>query len=429
MDDKLILITNPGSSSRRYALYQGEKLLCKIHFEHDGDNLIYTLRRSDTTETKRVKCDFKNLSSTVANLGEILEKENYIGTVKKLDLILARVVAPGEYFSENHLVDEKCLRELENAKNKAPLHVPIVANEIAHFMTAFKDAPIMIISDSKFHNSRPELNKIYAIDPVMANQYGIKRWGFHGLSNASVVRYLKSQDILPEKLVVCHIGSGVSATAVFDGKSHDTTMGYTPLEGTMMATRSGSLDVAAALAIKRARSITTDQGLEDYLNKKCGLLGVSGVSDDMRDIIRLRDEGDSRAVLAHALFINRLQLSIGQMAASLGGTDALVFTATMGERSDEIRRTVTQKLAYLGFALDEQKNISVNLSGKEHIYDNLLESNDETTETINPDGSVCRHVNIAAEGSKPIYVVKTDEVNEMILQAEELLKNSSPQNS
>ena len=387
MENRLILITNPGSSSRKYALYKGKEPLCTLHFEYDeAKKVICTLKRADGS-SKNIKTDFKSLTSCVANLNNILTTEGYLGGVSKLDAILARVVAPGEFFSHDHLVDEKVLKELEKAKKKAPLHVPVVAGEIEHLVRSFKDTPVITITDSGFHNARPALMKYYAFNTDLADRYDIKRWGFHGLSVGSVVEYMKSQEILPEKLIVCHIGSGSSVTAVFEGKSLDTTMGYTPLEGMMMATRSGSMDVAAALALKRALGYESDESLEKYLNKECGLLGVSGESDDMRDILRLRDEGDKKGVFAHALFVYTLQRAIGQMAAALGGVDALVFTATIGERSDEIRRVTTQKLAYLGLALDEGKNVA-----------DMPE----------------RHTNIAADGSKPVWVIRTDESEEMI---------------
>ena len=386
MENRLILITNPGSSSRKYALYKGQELLCSLHFEFEGKEIVCTLKRADGSK-KKIKTDFKALASCVANLSEILTAEGYLGGVSKIDAILARVVAPGEFFSHDHLVDENVLKELEKAKKKAPLHVPVVAGEIEHLVKSFKGVPVITITDSGFHNDRPDLMKYYAIDTEIADKYDIKRWGYHGLSVGSVVNYMKAQDILPQKLIVCHIGSGASVTAVFEGKCLDTSMGYTPLEGVMMATRCGSLDAAAALALKRALKYESDESLEKYLNKECGLLGVSGQSDDMRDILRLRDEGDKRGTFAHALYVYMLQRAIGQMAAALGGVDAIVFTATIGERSDEIRRVTTQKLAYLGLALDEEKNVA------------------EMPE---------RHTNIAAEGSKPVWVIRTDEAEEMI---------------
>ena len=392
-NDRLILITNPGSSSRKYALYRGNNFLCALHFEFEGDKIVYTLKKADGTKNK-TETKFTTLNEVVSGLEKILVDEQYVGGPTKLDAILARVAAPGSYFAEDHIVDEECLVQLETAKARAPLHAPVIANEIEQLKKTFKETTVIAISDSGFHKSRPELMKAYAIDTEVANKYDIKRWGYHGLSVGSIARYMREQDILEEKMIVCHVGSGSSITAVYNGKSHDTTMGYTPLEGVMMATRTGSMDVAAALAIKRELGLKTDDELEKYLNKQGGLLGVSGQSDDMREIIKLRDEGDSRGVFAHALYIYRLQSAIGQMAASLGGVDALVFTATIGERSDDVRRRVVQKLGYLGFTIDEEKN----------------------TGDMNE-----RQCNIAAVGSKPIYVIKTDESDEMIVRANDLL--------
>ena len=400
MENKLILITNPGSSSRKYALYKGQELVCSLHFEFEGKDIICTLKKADGTK-KVLKQDFKELTSTVANLNRILTEEGYLGGMTTLDAILVHGAVPGEYFTQDHIVDDEYLKNLEKSKKRAPLHVPVVAGEIEHFTKSFKTTPLLSISDSAFHADRPDLMKYYAFDTDLADKNDIKRFGFHGLSMGSIVNYMKSQDILPEKLIVCHLGSGSSITAVFEGKSLDTTMGYSPLEGLMMATRAGSMDVSAGLAIKRALGYESDDSLEKYLNKECGLLGVSGQSDDMREIIRLRDEGDKKGTFAHAMFVYRVQSCIGQMAASLGGVDAIVFTATIGERSDEIRRMVAQKLSYLGFAIDEKKNVS-----------DMPE----------------RHTNIAAEGSKPVWVIRTDEFEEMIRRAGILLDKNQDGN-
>src|SRR5574344_1579135 len=151
MEEKLILITNPGSSSRKYALYKGQNLLCSLHFEFEGKKIVCTLKQADGSK-KKLNMKFKTLESTVANLDNILEEEGYIGGATKLDAILARVAAPGEYFSHDHVVDDECLKELESAKKKAPLHVPVVAGEIEHFMVTFKGTPVLAISDSAFHS-------------------------------------------------------------------------------------------------------------------------------------------------------------------------------------------------------------------------------------------------------------------------------------
>lgn len=392
-DNRLILITNPGSSSRKYALYKGGELVCSLHFEFEGKGIICTLAKADGSK-KVLKQKFKELTSTVANINRILTEEGFLGGMVKLDAILARVACPGEYFTKDHIVDEEYLKALDKARKRAPLHVPVVAAEIEHFVKSFKGTPILAISDSSFHADRPDLMKYYAFDTDLADKADVKRFGYHGLSVGSIVNYMKSEDILPEKLIVCHLGSGSSVTAVFDGKSLDTSMGYTPLEGLMMATRSGNIDPAAALRIKHYLNYESDEGIEKYLNKKAGLLGVSGASDDMREILRLRDEGDKKGTFAHAMFVYKVQSLIGQMAASLGGVDAIVFTATIGERSDEIRRTVTQKLNYLGFAIDDAKNVA------------------------EQEG---RHADISADGSKPVWVIRTDEFEEMIRRATALL--------
>ncbi|MBQ3464383.1 acetate/propionate family kinase [Candidatus Saccharibacteria bacterium] len=394
---RLILITNPGSSSRKYALYREDELLCSLHFEYERRKVVCTLEKADG-EKKKIKVALEDLNGTVKVLNEILTGEGYLGGVSKINAILARIVATGEYFTKDHLVDKECLKNLEIAKKRTPLHVPVVANEIEAFVKEFKGTPVIAVSDSAFHSDRPDLMKYYAIDKDLADRAEIKRYGAHGLSVGSIVNYMEKANILPEKLIVCHLGSGSSVTAVFKGKSHDTTMGYTPLEGVMMSTRSGSLDPAAALAIKRAKHFIDDEDLEQYLNKRCGLLGVSGITDDMREIIRLRDEGDDRATLAHAMYIYRIQGEIGRLSASLGGVDAIVFTATIGERSAEIRKRVIQKFSYLGFELDEEKNEA---------------------------GFSARHELISTSASKPVYMIKTDEFAEMIRRAKNILDSDA----
>ena len=366
--DRLILITNPGSSSRKYALYRGNDFLCSLHFEFEGKKVIYTLKKLDGSKEKR-ETKLKDLSFVVNNLEEILAKEGYLEGATKLDAVLARVAAPGSYFATDHIVDEECLKQLDIAKERAPLHAPVIASEIEQLRKVFKETLIIAISDSAFHNDRSEVAKSYAIDTELAQKFDIQRWGYHGLSVGSIVRFMKKENILPVKMIVCHIGSGASITA-------------------------GSIDVAAALAIKRELGLQSDSELEKYLNKKCGLLGVFGKSDDMREVIKGCNEGDPRAKLARELYVLTLRRAIGQMAASMAGVDAIVFTATIGERSDEIRRLVSESLSYLGFNLDKEKN------------------------TKGIDG---RMKNVAQENSKPIFVIKTDESDEMIMRAFDLL--------
>lgn len=392
--EKLFLVTNPGSSSRKYALYRGDEVLCNLHFEMEGKDVVCTLKKPDGTKEK-LSGNFKKLTDTVQYVKDILESEGYLDKNNVLGAILARVVATGDYFAGDHLVDDECLKNLEIGKKRAPLHVPVVAAEIEACVKEFKGTPVLIISDSAFHTSRDDVHTYYAIDKDLADRAEIKRYGFHGLSIGSISEYLAESGLAAEKVVVCHIGSGSSVTALKDGKSFDTTMGYTPLEGVMMATRCGDIDATAAIAIGRELHLE-GEALESYLNKECGLKGVSGESDDMREVLSLRADGDPRAKLAYDMYIYRLQRAIAQMAAALQGIDALVFTATIGERNSEIRRDIVSGLGYLGFKISDTKN------------DDGLSDH--------------RHTIISAPSSKPIYVIQTDETAEMIRRAQKLLE-------
>ncbi len=391
--EKLFLVTNPGSSSRKYALYRGDELVCSLHFEMEGKNVVCTIKNADGSR-KKLEEGFSKLTDTVKYVKDILDREGYIGDSVKLSAIIARVAATGDYFAEDHLVDEECLKRLDEGKKRAPLHVPVIAAEIEECVKTFDGTPVVTISDSHFHHTRDDVHKYYAIDRELADRAEIKRYGYHGLSMGSVAEYLKSANLLSEKMVVCHIGSGSSLTALLDGKSFDTTMGCTPLEGVMMATRCGDIDPAAALAIGRELQLEGED-LEQYLNKQCGLKGVTGETDDMREVLSLRDDGDPKAKLAYEMYIYRIQRAIGQLSASLHGIDALVFTATIGERNAEIRRDIVAGLGYLGLKIDDTKN-----------DDGLGDS---------------RHALISATDSKPIYVIQTDETGEMIRRAKLLL--------
>ena len=391
---KLILITNPGSASRKYALYDGDQLLAQLHFEYEGKKVVCTLK-DDKGAKKNIKVEIKDLNDAIAVVPDILKNEQYTTDKNKLVAVVVRIVAPGDYFTADHIVDAEYMKNLAEAEKRNPVHVPTTANEIRGIREHFEDVKIISVSDSAFHWEKPDTMKYYSFDMELADKYEIKRYGFHGLSYAFISRYMKEQGILPEKLVAMHLGSGSSVSAIFNGKAMDNSMGYTPLEGVAMSTRVGTIDVAAALSLKKALKIDSDEEFLLYLNKKCGLLGLSGSTDDMREIIQKRDEGDLRATMAHSIFVYRIQAYVGQMAASLGGVDALVFAGTIGERSDEIRHYVSQKLGYLGFRLDEDKNLNPEFTGK--------------------------HALISAVDSKPIYIVQTDETAQMINRAQTFL--------
>ncbi|MDR2336736.1 MAG: DUF1464 family protein [Candidatus Nomurabacteria bacterium] len=391
--EKLILVANPGSSSRKYALYHGTKLWVSMHFEYEGGKIVCTGRDADGNE-RRLDQSFDNFTQATLQLKNILVELGALSPTQNIDILTIRVVAPSDYMTKHHVVDEEFLTKIDEVAPKAPLHIPVLAQEIVAFKQAYPKLKIVAVSDSKFHQTKPMVRKYYAIDPNLADKLEIRRYGYHGLSVASVVRTMKTEDILPKKLIVCHIGSGSSVSAVENGKSVDNTMGFSPLEGVMMATRSGSIDVEAALDIKREMGFETDLELSQFLNKKSGFSGMAG-SDDLREVLKLREKGDGNAKLAYDLFIYRLQTAIGQMVASLGGVDAIVFAATIGERSSIARADIMKQLEFLGFRIDETKN-EEGLSGK----------------TL---------VNVGKDIFKPIYVIKTNETDEMILQALDLV--------
>ena len=395
---KLFLITNPGSASRKYALYDGEELMAQFHFEYEGKKVVCTIKDVDDGN-KKIKPAITDLNEAITILPKILADEQYVTGQHKLEAVVVRIVAPGDYFTEDHIVDEEYMKQLKEAEKRNPVHVPTTANEIRGIRECFKGVKIISVSDSAFHWEKPDTYKYYSFDTELADKCEIKRYGYHGLSYAYISRYMKEQGILPEKLVVMHLGSGSSVSAILNGKAMDNSMGYTPLEGLAMSTRVGTIDAAAALGLKKELGIKSDEEFLLYLNKKCGLLGLSGISDDLREIIQKRDEGDLRAALAHSIYVYRIQSYVGQMAATLGGIDALVFAGTIGERSDEIRHFVTQKMGYLGFKLDENKNLAPEFTG--------------------------RHALISTNDSKPIYIVFTDETAQMIYRAQKFLKGET----
>lgn len=382
--EPLILVVNPGSSSRKYGLYDGRQKKATIHFEHVSGQIVGALEYEGKKHL--VETNEPNLSSVSKLVMPLLHEHKVIGKYENINAIGIRVVAPSKRFSEDALVTSRLEAELEAISKKAPLHIGTVLAEIKHLRQYFKDVPIVEISDSAFHTTKPKWASSYGIDPELADKYDIERFGYHGVSVQSAVDALKSKQMLLPKTIVCHLGSGSSLTAVKDGISIETTMGYTPLEGLLMATRSGTMDVSAALAIKRELNLS-DEDLEEYLNKKSGLLGVSGSSNDIRELVESEKKGDERAGLALKLFVYRVQLAIGQMAASLEGAGAIVFTATIGERSFIMRERILDGLEYLGFKYDKSLN------------DNTYEPKSIT--------------NIAAKDSKPILIVPTDESNEI----------------
>lgn len=348
MSSPLILIANPGSASRKYALFGGNTERARLHFEWIDTTIHCTLTTSSKQE---VSVEIDSLDDALAAVMPILRSYKILRDDEHIQFIGLRVVAPGSYFLEDHKVDNTFIKHLERAKEHAPLHVTATLTELTFLRDFFKDCSTFAISDSTFHSTKPDRAWNYGLSLELADAHDIKRFGYHGLSALSVLGQIPST----KKLIICHLGSGASVMAVQDGKSMDTTMGFSPLEGVIMSTRSGSVDLGAINILKNILHYD-DVAIEKYLNEESGLLGLGG-SSDIRELLEQESRPDQKAHLALETYVYSIQKAIGTMAAALNGADALVFTGTVGERSAPIRKRITEQLEYLGFSLHEAVNV------------------------------------------------------------------------
>lgn len=394
MSDKtpLILVANPGSASRKYGLYRGDAVIADLHFEWEGGKVICTVQTEHDHFVEPIGA--QHLDEVISHVEAMLLHCGALRDGDKIDGIGLRIVAPSSYFLGDHHLTPSVVEKLCGLERVAPLHISIILKELEALEAEFKGVPVYGISDSAFHATKPDYAWNYGISLEDADAFEIKRYGYHGLSVQSAIHHLKRHDKLANKIVLAHLGSGGSVTALHGGKSLDNTMGYSPLEGLVMATRSGSIDYGAARALQLSKGLDNEQ-MEAYLNRESGLKGIGG-SPDIRDL-RIREQsGDDRARLALATYVYSVQKGIAQMTAALGGIDALVFTGTVGERSAVIRERIVNRLHYLDFTLDHRKN----------------------TACINPLGL---EVVSSLATSKPIYVVHADEAAEIAKQVAALL--------
>jgi len=274
----------------------------------------------------------------------------------EVDAVGHRVVHGGSRFHEAVLVDAGVRDEILELAELAPLHNPAAVAGIDVARARFPSVPQVAAFDTAFHATLPRVAAVYPLPWEWTTDWGLRRFGFHGLSvEYAVRRAAELLNGLPQRMVVCHLGAGCSVTAVMDGRSVDTSMGFTPLEGVMMARRSGSVDPGLLLYLMRQHGLTAAD-LEIALNERSGLSGVSGVSADLRQILAAADAGNERAQLARDLFARRIVGTVGRMVAVLVGLDALLFTGGIGEHSQVIRAAVCDSLSYLGLSLDPRAN-------------------------------------------------------------------------
>jgi acetate kinase len=353
------LIVNTGSVSAKYSIYNEQEELFFAHFEIEAGKPIveffYTSRNgADAVENITEKI-FNN--SLEYFLTKAIEKK-IIASKDDISSIGVRVVAPGVYFQSDRIVDASFMSKITEEKEEAPLHVTVTLKEIKELRKLFKSTPIIGISDSAFHKDVPNFTKYYAIPKKVADKFEIYHYGYHGISAGSIINTLSAKKSLPEKIIICHLGGGSSIIAVKDGKSFDTSMGYTPLQGLVTSTRSGDIDPVAVLYLgQKLKKNTT--AMEKYLNTECGLLALSGASSDTRDIIKLEKEGDQNAKFALQKFIISIKKYLGSYAAEMDGLDMVVFSGTIGERSFIMREKICTGLDYMGIKINHVINYKI----------------------------------------------------------------------
>ena len=364
-----ILTLNSGSSSQKTCLYEiGQALpadppdrLWEGKIEWNGADAVVVIKNARGARRQdRVK-----VSSRAQAVERLLSavwsgKTQSLGSASEIDVVGHRVVHGGPRYEEPVLITPEVKSAIAAASEFAPLHTGAELEGMEIVQKLLGPVPQVAVFDTGFHRNMPPRAAVYP-GPYEWFEGGIRRYGFHGINHqycAARAAKLLRRDLASLKLVTCHLGAGCSLAAITEGRSVDTTMGFTPLEGLMMGSRSGSVDPGILTYLMRQRRLQAHE-IDEMLNQKSGLLGISGVSGDMREILTAMRQGHPRAELAFDIYIHRLQAGVGAMVAALGGIDALVFTAGVGENSPEVRSAACGKLEFLGLKLDEIANAQV----------------------------------------------------------------------
>lgn len=360
-----ILAVNAGSSSLKFQLYKmpEEKVIAKGLIERIGlVNPVFTMNFDD--ERIHLIEQVENHEQAVKLLIKMLIDHKVIDSLENIQGIGHRVVHGGETYSDSVLIDEDVIQNIERLAEFAPLHNPANVTGIREFQKVLPDIPAVAVFDTAFHQTMPESSYLYSIPYDYYEKYSIRKYGFHGTSHKYVAyraAELLNRPLEITRLISCHLGNGASIAAIHKGKSIDTSMGFTPLAGVTMGTRSGNID-PALIPYLMEKTGKSAEGILDILNKKSGMLGVSGFSSDLRDIVTEATKGNERAQLALDVFANRIHKYIGSYAARMNGVDAIIFTAGIGENSEVIREKVLSGLQFMGIYMDPDLN---KLHGKE----------------------------------------------------------------
>lgn len=357
---KKIIVINSGSSSLKFKLFESpsKNVLASGLIERIGlDDSIITIKYNN--KKYREVQTIKDHTAAVDLLLQLLKKLNIVTDLNEINAVGHRVVAGGEYFKKSVPVDSSVIEKIEDIIELAPLHNPANLVGIKVFKKLLPNALSVAAFDTAFHQTLPKENFMYNTPYEWYKNYGVRRYGAHGISHRYVslrAAKLMGKPVEDLKLVTCHLGAGASITAVKNGKSFDTSMGFTPLTGIQMATRSGDVDVSLVAYMMKRLKVKSVSEILYMLNKESGFLGVSGVSLDMRDVEEAVANNNKRAELAIKLFYNDIIKYIGQYYMEMEGIDGIVFTAGIGENSPETREAIMNKLSFLGVTIDKEEN-------------------------------------------------------------------------
>lgn len=350
----LTLIINPGSSSKKYALFQDDTLIASWRFERNEQ----TYEVCTEYHGEQQKCEGVQIDHYTAALRQVLDaalSNNIINRLQDITQVAVRIVAPGTVFQQHVIINEEFLRLLRSREAAAPLHIPHTVRELDQLTQELPEAVVIGVSDSAFHAALPAVARTYGIAVADAKMHDIYRFGYHGISCASVWR--RVPDVLsstPAKCIIAHIGSGMSLTALKDGKSIDTTMGFSPASGLIMGSRAGSIESGALLELMRSRNLSL-YDTQSYLSSQSGLKGLTGEAD-FRHILERISSADTVAQEALDIVIYNFQKQLGSYAVALGGLDTIVLTATAMERNSDLRSRFLAHLEWFGVELDVAQN-------------------------------------------------------------------------
>ena len=354
------IAVNAGSSTLKFKLFDmpSEDVVAEGTIERIGEKMGHAkIKYGDGRKHE----EEKPFADHGAAVNYLLDQLIDLGIVKSYDEITAvghRVVAGGEFFKDSAVINDDVIKKIDELSEYAPLHDPAELIGIKAFRKVLPNAFAVAVFDTSFHVNMPKMNALYSVPYEWYEKYGARKYGAHGTSHRYVAgraAKMLGKPLKDLKLITMHIGAGASITAIKGGKSYDTSMGFSPLAGITMATRSGDVDPSLVAFVQEKLGVSS-QEMISILNHKSGLLGISQLSPDMRDILAAADKGNDQAQLALDMYVNRIVRYVGAYIAEMGGADAIVFTAGVGENSIPVRKLVTDKLAYFGIKIDQEKN-------------------------------------------------------------------------